>query len=116
MKNELLENIIFRWNIIDDVFLHIDLSIKTIGAKVAEHIEAVKEVDTETMIEAATKHLKSENEELKETFYPKRLVKDKRGNYICPNSKCDAIISMSLIENYKIKHCPDCGQRIYKRK
>ena len=71
-----------------------------------------EEPDVESIIAAETKHLKEENEQLKELQYPKQVEKIHK-NYICPNMNCKIEISSILVEQYRIKHCPECGQRIY---
>lgn len=101
MKKDML----IDWNILDKIFYKIDLFLI--------NIKSYKQTpDAECMIEAETKYLKTENESLKELQYPKKVIKEERG-YCCPNSKCKEEISSVLIEKYKIKFCPECGQRIY---
>lgn len=100
-----MKNIINRWNLLDYFFFEIDKLFK-----------AVKEIqgipDTECIIEAETKYLKAENESLKALQYPKRVIKSGK-NYVCPNKRCGILISSVLVDNYRIKFCPECGQRIY---
>ena len=100
-----IKNILTEWNSLDKLFYKIDLFIIS--------IKSYKQApDAEYMIEAETKYLKAENETLKALQYPKKIIKDGK-NYYCPNSKCKEEISSVLIEKYKVKFCPECGQRIY---
>ena len=100
-----MKKIYTKWNILDYIFFIMDQLVNLA-------IEYKTEPDVECMIEAETKYLKAENESLMELQYPKKVIKDER-NYCCPNSKCKKEISSVLIEKYKIKFCPECGQRIY---
>ena len=100
-----IKNILTDWNILDQLFYKIDLFIIS--------IKNYKQTpDAECMIEAETRYLKAENKSLMELQYPKKVIKAEK-NYCCPNSKCKKEISSVLIEKYKIKFCPECGQRIY---
>lgn len=107
-----IEKINARWNMLDSV-------IYILESKTSQLISDIKESkDTlpnpEEMIEAETQYLKSENEKLKSLHFPKKIEKAAGSkNYICPNKKCSVEISDILIEQYKIKYCPECGQRIY---
>ncbi len=42
---------------------------------------------------------------------PGRIV-EQHGTYCCP--ACRKYIASELIDNYKIKYCPECGKRIIK--
>lgn len=99
-----------RWNILDSIILTIEMYTEKILNSVKENRE---EPDVEIMIEAETKHLKEENNSLKELLYPKVIIK-KESKYFCPNKKCQIEISGILVEKYNIKYCPECGQRIYR--
>lgn len=101
----LISDLLKRWNFLDSLFSYLDQIIN----RILQHKAGP---DVECMIEAETKYLKAENKSLKELQYPKKVIKDER-NYCCPNSKCKKEISSVLIEKYRIKFCPECGQRIY---
>lgn len=73
-----------------------------------------EEPDVESIIEIETNYLMEENSRLKELGYPKPVFKNCGGNYSCP--KCKTEIDAALMEQYRIKHCPECGQRIFLNK
>lgn len=102
--------IITKWNAIDSIIFTLEKQTKKMIDIVKDYRE--EEPDAEVMIEAETKYLKEENEALKVLQFPKKAVKAEK-NYICPNTKCGIEISGLLIDQYKIKFCPECGQRIY---
>lgn len=102
-----MKNIAKEWNILDMLLYKIDsliVKIKKIGTD--------DNISYEEIIEAETKYLKTENELLKSLQYPRQVIKVDK-NYICPNKRCNIVIPYVLIEKYKIKFCPECGQRIY---
>lgn len=102
-----MKSLITEWNYIDKLLYKLGRGIDTVKETLF-----CKEPDVEEIITAETKHLKQENKQLKELQYPRKLErKDK--NYICPNANCRVEIAGILIENYRIKYCPECGQRIY---
>lgn len=100
-----MKSIINEWNALDNFFYGIDKLIKVIK-------EMQAEPDVESMVEAETRYLKTENESLKSLQYPKQVIKAEE-NYSCPNKRCNTEISRELIIDFKIKYCPECGQRIY---
>ena len=112
MRYEKLRDIVKEWNPLDTFLYKLDIEI----GKVRE-IFFDKEPDVETMIEAETNHLRKENESLRELQYPKLIrKKENSNNYICPNIKCNNEIHPVLIEQYRVKFCPECGQRIFLNK
>jgi hypothetical protein len=102
--------IVSEWNFLDTFIYKLDVKI----AKIKEFIFP-DEPDVEFMIEVETSYLKKENEQLKELHYPKGITVQDR-SYYCPNRKCKTKIENILIEQYRIKHCPECGQRIFLNK
>ena len=102
-----MKNIAKEWNMFDTLLFKIDSMIDKV-----KKIRADEKIDYEEIIEAETKYLKTENELLKSLQYPKQIIKSNK-NYICPNKNCEIEISSVLVEKYKIKFCPECGQRIY---
>lgn len=100
-----INKILNKWNILDHLFFKID--------KLYQELREMPEEPTvEYMIEIETKYLKEENMLLKALQYPKKVIKDEQ-NYCCPNYKCKKEIPNVLIEKYRVKFCPECGQRIY---
>ena len=99
--------IISKWNSLDNFFFRLEELI----IKVLECFE-VNEPDVESIIQAETNYLKAENDLLKELQYPKKVEKEDK-SYLCPNRKCRKEIAGILVERYRIKYCPECGQRIY---
>lgn len=100
-----MKHIYTKWNILDNLFFSIEQLISIA-------MEYKTKPDVECMIEAETQFLKIENESLKSLQYPKQVFKSNK-NYICPNHHCKKEISSVLVEKYRIKFCPECGQRIY---
>lgn len=101
----MLKVILSKWNILDCFFFELDKLLKIVK-------EMQAEPDVESMVEAETRYLKTENESLKSLQYPKQVTKVEE-NYSCPNKKCKTKIPRELIIDFKIKYCPKCGQRIY---
>lgn len=102
-----VRNIVKEWNWLDCFFSKLDNAIEKITGCFGK-----EEPDVEFMIEAETNHLKEENKLLKKLQYP-RAVRKIGNIYLCPNIRCGVEISDLLIEKYGIKHCPECGQRIF---
>lgn len=95
-----------QWNYIDQLIYSFEDFLKK-GCNATSHKK--EDIDVEMMIAAETKHLKSENEELKKLQTPGRIIcKDEK--YYCPH--CQKEIHSLLVEQYKTKHCPECGKRI----
>ena len=102
-----MKNIIKEWNQIDSFFSRLDSLMEKISGCFAKEMP-----DVELMIEAETNYLKKENGLLKNLQFPKAIEKSEN-TYLCPNSKCHTKILDILIEEYGVKHCPECGQRIF---
>lgn len=102
-----MKDFVKKWNWIDNILYQFEYTIN----KIKENI-AFDEPDVESIIETETNHLRSENNLLKELQYPKQIKEENR-QYFCPNQKCRIEIERILIEQYRIKYCPECGQRIY---
>ena len=101
-------NYINDWNFVDEIIYKFESAIN----KFFVYIKDCKELpDPEEMIQAATKQLQEENEALKEYHIPGRVVIHE-GEYFCP--KCKKSISNELLEKYKVKHCPECGKRLFR--
>lgn len=105
-----MKELLSKWNLLDAFLYKLEIVIDKIGESFS-----IEEPDVEVMIEAETVHLKEENKQLKELQYPKP-VKMKDRKYYCPNMKCTSEISKVLMECYRIKFCPECGQRIFLNK
>lgn len=103
MRNFLVK----EWNLIDTICYKLDYAVSKVKTTLM-----YEEPDVESIIEAETNHLKAENDLLKELQYPKKVEKEDK-NYLCPNRKCRKEIAGILVERYRIKYCPECGQRIY---
>lgn len=100
------------WNALDSIIYILENKTNQLISDIKERKKTLP--NPEEMIEAETQYLKSENKKLKELQFPKKIVRTDEGrNYICPNKKCNISISGILVEQYKIKFCPECGQRIY---
>lgn len=101
------KDIFIKWNLLDSFFNAID--------KTAEYLKdsiSTEEPDAEYMIKVQTEHLSNQNERLKKLQVPRLLKKlPDNDNYYCPN--CNIEILHLLVHKYKIKFCPECGQRIY---
>lgn len=97
------------WNIFDKVIYHIETTVSKLGV----FFKNEKTPDPEEVILAATRHLQEENEQLKDFQIPEKLTyNEKSAAYICP--KCGIELSRELIEYYKIKHCTECGKRLFR--
>lgn len=102
-----MSNLAIKWNFIDSFIYKVESIFSRLSNDIKENEEKLPE--PEEMIEAATKHLQQENEQLKRKEYP-GVLKDKEGIYYCPD--CQTEISSLLIETYHVKYCPECGKRI----
>lgn len=92
---------------LDMIIYHAEQIICNFKQYIKEHRE---EPSTEEMIEAATEQLTKENNALKKLYYyPGHLlcIEDK---YYCPH--CKKELTQQLIEEYRIKHCIECGKRL----
>ena len=100
-------NYLNNWNILDKVIYKIEVFIN----KAVLYMKDNKEMpEPEEIILAATKHLQEENEQLKEYRVPGRVIV-REDKYMCP--KCKEVIDNKLLEKYKVKHCPECGKRLF---
>lgn len=105
-----MRDIVSKWNPLDTFLYKLDMVV-------AKGIEVLspREPDVESIIEIETSYLKKENEHLKELHYPKSVIIQER-SYYCPNKKCRTKIEDIMIEQYRTKYCPECGQRIFLNK
>lgn len=106
-----MSNFVAKWNILDTLIYKTE-------SMAQKKFNAFKEnqnrlPDAEMMIDAATSYLQEENRKLKKLSYPKAVIKS-GGSYFCPNPKCHSEISDILIEQYRIKYCTECGQRLFR--
>ncbi|MGN0289385.1 MAG: hypothetical protein ACI4DQ_07180 [Lachnospiraceae bacterium] len=100
-----------NWNIIDRAIY----CIEAVVVRFTACFKQEKTPDPEEIILAATKHLQEENEELKDFRIPEKLTfNEKSATYTCP--KCGMELSQELVEDYKIKHCIECGKRLFRLK
>ncbi len=98
-----------HWNSLDKGIFFLETAV----AKIVRAIKHEGTPNPEEMILAATKHLQEENEHLKAIRIPGRLTfNEKNSTYICP--MCGIELSQELIENYQIKHCIECGKRLFR--
>lgn len=98
---------VLKWNKIDQCLY----ALEQIAAKWKESHGQLHEdpIDAETMIEAETAYLRSENEKLKKLQQPGHIICD-NNKYYCPH--CGMEISSLLLDEFKIKYCPECGKRV----
>ena len=108
-----MSNIAAKWNILDTFIYKVESALHRKSSTFKENQNRLP--DAETMIDAATSYLKEENRKLKELSYPRQVIESDKG-YFCPNSKCHFKIPDILVEQYKIKYCIECGQRIFQNR
>lgn len=108
-----MNNIAAKWNILDTLIYKTESTLHKKFSIFKENQNRLP--DAEIMINAAINHLEEENRELKKLSYPKPVIKSGE-DYFCPNSKCHLKIPDILIEQYQIKYCTECGQRIFRNK
>ena len=88
---------------LDTVIYYIEIFAVRIKLRLQEEAEpAVEEI-----IDAETQYLQEEI-----TYYRAHQRPGRIGTYCCP--ACRKYIASELIDNYKIKYCPECGKRIIK--
>lgn len=92
-----------NWNVIDSVIYFIENILSKLIDKVRESKDKLPE--PEEMIEAATRELQEEKEELLQYRIPGQMIK-LDGHYACP--KCKTMLPDSL----DYKYCPECGKRV----
>lgn len=98
-----------NFNLIDRVIFSVEAAIKRVTLSIRDE----KAPDPEEMILAATQHLQEENEQLKDFRIPEKVAFDEeKAAYRCP--KCGYDLSQQLVEEYKIKHCIECGKRLFR--
>ena len=97
-------NAIRKWNIVDSCIYCCENVIRKICLFMSDQLD--DQVDTETMIEVETQHLREENEALKDRELPLYMMQ-KGEMYICP--KCHE----PLCEDDK--YCCNCGHRVMKK-
>lgn len=100
-----------NWNVVDTVIFSIEKQIYAIIESLRSNRDTI---DPEEMILAATEHLQNENEELKKYRIPEKIIIVEHGQYTCPN--CRKEVHHELLKKYKIKYCPECGQRFLTQK
>lgn len=96
-----------KWNIIDSAIF----STEQLILKLVTGIKDSKDPDPEEMIQAATKELQAENDELKQYRLPGHLI-EIGDSYVCPVCKRKVSDNIESIKNNEIKYCNGCGKRI----
>lgn len=99
-----------KWNVLDSIIFTTENKVKDIVTGLKESRMVIP--DPETMLAAETNYLMEENKSLKAHQYPKLIVKEEN-RYYCPNLRCEVELEKIMVEQFKIKFCPECGQRIY---
>lgn len=94
-----------NWNILDSIIFSLEGKLGRITAAAKDSKD--EDPDVELMIQAETKHLRAENETLKERETPAYLIEDE-GQFFCP--KC-----RMKIKNTDVKYCYNCGHRVIRR-
>ena len=99
---------ITKWNIVDSAIFSTEQFI----LKLVTGIKDSKDdpPDPEEMIQAATKELQAENDELKQYRPPGHLI-ELGDSYACPVCK-RKVSDIESIKNNEIKYCNGCGKRI----
>ena len=101
-------NYLSNWNLLDKVIYKMEQLVTRFLHYIKENREMP---EPEDMIRAVTQHLQEENDELKEYRVPEKIIFS-NNKYRCP--KCKNTIDTELIEQYRIKHCPECGKRFFR--
>lgn len=100
-------NFVVGWNRLDSVIFKIEQTVAHMAREFKESREELP--NAEEMIEAATKQLQEENNTLKKLHDPGKII-CLDNKYYCPH--CNRQIANKLVEDYRIKFCPECGKRI----
>lgn len=102
-----MQRYVKNWNMLDTVIYYIEIFAVRIKLRLQEEAEpAVEEI-----IDAETHYLQEEITYYRAHQRPGRIV-DQQGRYCCP--ECRNGIASELVDDYKIKYCPECGKRIVK--
>ena len=102
-----MQKYVKNWNVLDTVIYYIEIFATRIKHRLHEETEpAVEEI-----IDAETQYLQEEIVYYRSHQRPGRIT-ELQGGYCCP--ECRKGIAPELIDNYKIKYCPECCKRIVK--
>lgn len=97
-----------KWNIIDSAIFSTEQFISKLVTGVKDSKDELP--DPEEMIQAATKELQAENDELKQYRLPGHLI-EVGDSYVCPVCKRE-VSDIESLQNNEIKYCNGCGKRI----
>lgn len=100
--------IVTKWNIIDSAIFSTEQFISKLVTGIKDSKDELP--DPEEMIEAATKELQAENDELKQYRLPGHLI-EIGDSYVCPVCKRE-VSDIESLKNNEIKYCNGCGKRI----
>ena len=100
--------IVTKWNILDSAIFSTEQFISKLVTGVKDSKDELP--DPEEMIEAATKELQAENDELKQYRLPGHLI-EIGDSYVCPVCKRE-VSDIEKIKNNETKYCNGCGKRI----
>lgn len=98
-----------KWNAVDKIIFYFENKISDLFGVSYATSHKKDDIDVETIIAAETDHLREENEKLKRLQRPGRII-CKDDSYECPH--CENKIVNELLDEYRIKFCPECGKRI----
>ena len=99
---------VMKWNIIDSAIFSTEQFISKLVTGIKDSKDELP--DPEEMIEAATKELQAENDELKQYRLPGHLI-EVGDSYVCPVCKRE-VSDIESLKNNEIKYCNGCGKRI----
>ncbi len=102
-----MQRYVKNWNLLDTAIYYIEI----FAAKIKQHLHEEAEPAVEEIIDAETQYLQEEIIHYRAHQRPGWIV-DQQGTYCCP--ECRKGIASELIDDYKIKYCPECGKRIVK--
>lgn len=91
-------NFAANWNCLDSFIYFCERKIRDIITEQKE-----EEPDVELMIQAETKHLRRENENLKRREIPIYLTEE-GDKFFCPKCRTEIVDD--------VKYCPECGHRV----